>query len=381
MQRRLITGSPGGRAGGVVFVCGGMAKKSTKPMRKGKKKGAARPAKDPMLTKREPIRMASGLNVRVPPTAPWLRLAHGHLNPFLDDAMGLKVPDNNSSESFTYRTVGRYMYLADGISRYGGHTFAPSLLQESTNWTTGSSPTAAWANASSTQNGGYNNIIAASQAVRIVSWGVRIFCTCSYDKANGQVVIATKRGASGPALPGTAPNNSQVVDPNGWVHWEVVALKDLDHVWTSEKMFKEGAEAYSDPTGLGISTTPDMAWTNLVVFLLPNGGAESVPPAGCAYGFEVVKNLECLPLVGTIANGLTSPAAVADPRVSSLVNRVQASTPPVLTRERHGPTMLSALYSGVKALALDAVGWAMPHVGRGISRMVQGRHQAIMDVD
>lgn len=359
-----------------------MAKKKAMKPRKGKKKGTTGVKRDPMLTVRNPVQIASGLNVRLPPTAPWLKLAHGHLNPFLSDAMGLKVPDSNSAESFTYRTVGRYMYLADGTARTGGHTVAPSLLGEFLNWTTGTTDTALWTSPMVSQNGGYNNIVAASQAVRIVSWGVRIYCTCSYDKANGQVVIATKRGASGTVLPSTTPTNAQVCDPNSWVHWEVVALKDLDHVWTSEKMSKEGAETYYDPTGLNIAATPDMAWTNLVVFFITNAGISSVPPAGASYGFEVVKNLECLPLVGTIANGLSTPAAVQDSRISSLVNRAQGVTPPVLPRERHGPTMLSALYSGVKDLALDAVGWALPHVGRGISaRMGRGRYQSIMDVD
>jgi len=357
-------------------------KKATKPKGQMKGKKASGRKRDPLITKREPIQIASGLNVRLPPSTPWLKLAHGHLNPFLSDAMGLKVPDNNSSESFTYRTVGRYMYLADGTSRNGAHTFAPSLLGEQLVWTTGTTGGATWTAPTPSQNGGYNNIIAASQAVRIVSWGVRIFCTCSYDKANAQVIIATKRGTSGLNPPAVGPTNDQITDPNGWLHWEVVALKDLDHVWTSEKVSKEGGEQYYDPTGLNISVVPDMAWTNLVVFLLPNSGTNSIPPAGCSYGFEVVKNLECLPLVGTIANGLKSPAAVADPRVSQLVNRAQASTPPVMPREHHGPTMLSALYAGVKDLALDAVGWALPHVGRGISaRLGGGRQRAIMDVD
>lgn len=360
-----------------------MPKKATKTKAKGKKKAvAARAKRDPMLTQRNPLTIASGLNVRTPPSTPWLKLAHGHLNPFLSDAMGLKVPDNNSAESFTYRTVGRYMYLSDGTSRFGGHTIAPSLLAEMTNWTTSSTlATNAWSGPNTSQNGGYSNIVAASTAVRIVSWGVRIFCTSSYDKANGQVIIATKRGTSGATSPGTAPNDAQVIDPNSWIHWEVVPLKDLDHVWTSEKLSKEAAEAYYDPTNLGVAATPDVAWTNLVVYLLPNNGQTSVPPAGAAYGFEVVKNLECLPLVGTIANGLTSPAAVEDHRVASLVNRAQSTTPPVLPREHHGPTMLSALYAGVKDLALDAVGWALPHVGRGISARLGGRQHAIMDVD
>jgi len=359
-----------------------MAKKSKK-VRQAKAKAGSAKTRDPMLTVRNPLQVASGLNVRVPPSRPWLKLAHGHVNPFLSDAMGLKVPDDNSSESFTYRSIGRYMYLADGVNRYGGMTFGPSLYQEYVNWTTASVSGGTWVNPNAAITGAYNTIIAASTAVRIVSWGVRLFCTCSYDKCNAQVVIATKRGCSGTSAPGTAPTNSQVIDPNAWIHWEIVALKDLDHVWTSEKLSKEGAEAYYDPTGLVLSSIPDMQWTNLVVFLLPNSGDTSIPPSGASIGFEVVKNLECLPLTGTIANGISSPAATCDPRVPQIVNMVQARTPPVLKRETHASSVLSTLYDCVKDLALDTVGWAMPHLGRGLSLALGGRKRApsIMDVD
>lgn len=358
-----------------------MAKKSKKVAAR---QGKGKAKRDPMLTVRNPLQLTAGLNVRQPPTRPWLKLAHGHLNPFLSDQVGLKVPDSNSSESFTYRTVGRYMYAADGTNRYGGFTFAPSLQQEYANWTTPSVVGGAWVNPYFSANGAYSNIIGASSAIRIVSWGVRLFCTCSYDKCNGQVIIATKRGCSGAGgAPATAPTNAQVLDPNSFVHWEVVALKDLDHIWVSEKLSKEGAEAYYDATSLGVSTIPDMQWTNLVVFFLPNVGETTIPPAGAAIGFEVVKNLECLPNTGSISNGLATPAATHDPRVSQLVNMVQAKTPPVMRREAHGPTILSSLYDGVKALALDTIGWAMPHVGRGLGRMLTARTAtpAIMDVD
>ncbi len=313
----------------------------------------------------------------------FIQMARGHLLPLSQAALGCKVPDSNSAKTFTYRSITRAIMYSDGTNRYWGLTVSPTSKEEVSTWTTPNSTSTAWSGESKADSSAQTVLAASSGGQRLVSWGVRVFCTSSYDKCDGSVILATTRGNAG------TPTNAQVLNPSAWMSYEIIALRDLDHFWTAQRADETLSTQFVLPTVTNTDASVG-GWTTLLVFYLPSVGVGTVP-SGPSFTLEIVKNWEIVPLVNTVTEGIATPSAVHDPRVHSLVNRVHQDVGdihPTATREK---TFLQSLGEGVKALAKDAVGWALPHLGGALfGRVSKGfaaglpnaaQRQLIMDVD
>lgn len=323
--------------------------------------------RDPLVTRREmSVPKRVGVSSVVPFDGHTSSLAasfEGHVNPFSDAAAGTKVHDSNSAKTFSYRALSRSVIYCDGVNRFQGSVVKACLIEETTNYTTPAITTGPWTVGVGQQTSGYSAINGAASGYRIVSWGVRLFCSCPYNLADGYVIIATTRGGL------VVPTNDNTNNPASWTSYEVIALKDLDHVWISERSDQILAEAYVD---VNTVATTDSGWTSMVVQYVPSGGIDKLGIAGAAIQFEIIKNLEIEPKLGTIADGVATPAAPEDARINSIVNRVHASAGNFHPTETHKPTLLSHIGSALSALAGDAVGWALPRVS---TRLFGGQKQ------
>jgi len=186
------------------------------------------------------------------------------------------------------------------------------------------------------------------------------------------VIIATIRGD-----PGT-PTDAQTLNPNAWLSYSIIPLKELDHVWIAKRAdssisdtFNAAADTYSS-TSVG-------GWTTLVVQFVPSAGANSVGTAGAAINFEVVKNLEIVPLVNTLSAGIATPSAQSSPTLNAAVDHIQSTTPHVGKTEPHLATLADKAQKIAQSVLMDGIDFFAPR----ISKAMFGRRgqQYIMDVD
>lgn len=352
--------------------------------KKKKRTNAVRKPRTPLPdTRRVPSRSVVAMPPMPPGHSAFIKMAKGHLLPFSQEALGCKVPDSNSAKTYTYRSLTRTVMYSDGSNRYWGFTFSPTSKEEVSNWTTPSTATGAWSGESKIDSAAQTVLAASSGGQRLVSWGVRLFCTAPYDKCDGSVVLATTRGNAG------TPTNAQVLNPSGWMSYELIALRDLDHFWTSQRADDTLSTSFVVPT-VGNTDTSTGGWTTLVVLYVPSSfPSVTTLTAGPAFGIEIVKNWEIVPLVNSITEGIATPSAVHDPRIHSVVNRVHQTVGDIHPSETRERTFLQALGDGVKGLAQDAVGWALPHLGQALfgrkaiadGLPTKAQRQMIMDVE
>lgn len=345
-----------------------MAKRMKKNASKKKAQKQER-KRSPFETIRPSANYSTGPDVITARSHGTVRAAVGHLNPLSEQAKGVKTHDSNSGETFTWRSTSRAQYRSDGTSRFYGWGFNASPYYTIGNCTTPANSTGAWESISWTPDSTYDNLIASTTGARLVSWGVRVYCTSSYDKASGTVILATRRTSvyTTSTGPPTVQNvtNAQILNPSGWLHYVAIPLKDLDHVWVSEKIDATIADQFVDPTAsIWSASAYNTQWTTLCVFFLSASGAAAVNDAGASFGIEVVKNYEAVPLVNSLANSISSPAAVHDPRVAQVVNKVHRDLGPVHKAEGHHSRVLSAVGEAASAIAADAISFLAPRLSQ-----------------
>lgn len=344
-------------------------------VKQGKKQNAKKGEKrNPLITKRDPGRYGRSGVVSYRPNPVdqgFLKACEGHVNPLSEAAIGIKVPDSNSAPSFTVRTISKADIYCDGTNRYQGEAIYPHAYQGQINYTTPAAATGAWTSGTLSSDAEYGSFTAA-QGYRLVSWGVRIYCTCPYQSADGYLIIATKRGYA------ESIDNTNTNNPSAWLKYETVAIKDLDHVWVSEQRDSTLAMKY---VVTSTASTVDIGWTGLCLQIVPAAGIGALAVTGCSFSIEVVRNYEMTPTVGNIAASMTTPAAEENSKVLSVANRVRAAIPKTVKHGEHKQTFLSSMGDAIGALAGDAVGWALPRVSNRLFGRMGARQPMAIDVD
>lgn len=336
--------------------------------------------RDPMQTERTPLVLP---NTLPPPKVNqnFVKALQGHVNPFSEAALGCKVHDATSSKTFTYRTINRTGFNSvAAVTPAAGYTIHSSIATgEIVNWTTPANSTGAWSSSSDKANPSYTMLNTNATSVRIVSWGVRLYCTSPYTLTDGVVIMATNRGDLG------TPTNATIMDPSAWMDYAVVPLKDLDHVWTAKRADATIAEQFNTITDASTASSAS-GWTSLCVFLCPSSGAGGSTASGTAFSIEVIKNYELVPKLSTVAMGLSTPPAPSSPTLNSAVDAHHSSTPHVMSRSAHSDLMDKVKSMGSQALLMGADIFAPRIANMARQFMYGGQRQRmlsgpIMEVD
>lgn len=337
-------------------------------------KGRAR--KNRMQTERKPSNIVSALPRPVPPTNDFVRVVHGHCNPWSNDALGQKVHDTCNVNTVAIRSVTRFGIIipASTAAIVSGAVLNPNFNAGSKRYTTPADQTSAWTFESTQTDGSYTGIAAIGYSYRLVSWGVRLFCTAAYNAAEGHVILATTRYV------GAAPTNAEMQNANGYLDYQIIALRDLDHMWTSHIVDQEDAREFQT-----MSHGADTGFTSLIVQWAPGG---TLGGTTAAYGaltptfqIEVVKNFEIIPLVNTIGHTLATPSKPTSTTIHAAVESVHSSMGHIHPRETHGDVIKNKIKDVATKLFTTGLDVFAPRASNMLKFLTTPQRPMIMDVD
>lgn len=240
-------------------------------------------------------------------------------NPFSDFARGAKIPDDDSARSIALQIVD--FNSIDVPSTTGGMfavSVTPSLAASLTKAATMSSTQVlTWGTALPLADSAA--LTAGLHKYRVVSWGVRIYCTLAPTARSGWMKVIT--------LPERleTPFNFH----SGFFE-EVKAYPLAEETvhWIS-KPVGIGWKEYVDP-----STTGYPPWENVIIVVggLPTGAQNG------AFCIETVLNIEGLPNIGSISGAAATPAADSKPHVLAAAARTLA---------KHGGSHMGTSFGGI----------------------------------
>jgi len=191
-----------------------------------------------------------------------------NLDPFCPHAEGAKLYDRDSSKTFAIQ-VKSYQGLNTDANGKGAMEVNASLNDSFTTASTitGDAVTA-W-NAYSTADG-YSSIDATFNKYRIVSWGVRVYCSAKATESQGTLILAT---ASDSGISFNVASSS---------YEEVMRfpLYGADVYWISK------AQSYTATKFEAIATAVSNDWNHLYI------GLDNCQASSNVLGIEIVYNLE-----------------------------------------------------------------------------------------
>jgi hypothetical protein len=276
--------------------------------------------------------------------------AHGLVNPFSQAAVGLKIPDDDSSRSVavTLRDRGTLPTDSNGAAALA---FAPSIYQERLQ-------AASMASGVITFTGSYDSVTdytAMSDAFntyRLVAWGVRLIDIEPALNASGTIRLITV-----PAR----PNGGSTFSYESGLFEEVedFALAQADLTWISKPIGVTWKEYFSVDSG-----NTDLPWNKLVVVI--DGAVASTT----VLRYEVVLHLECQVALGSVTGALATPAADHQP-----VQMVAADH--ARNKVKHAaktPSMMRLLFDAAKGAVSSAIqSYGGPLLGGLVRRVVGNR--------
>lgn len=293
---------------------------SSMPKKIAQKKQAKKPNR--MDTVRKPTPVLPSMLPQRPPPSEFTRALHGHCNPWSNDALGQKVHDNCATNTLTTRSVTRFGLTigASTATPRAGAVINSNFQYPGITYVNPADAVSAWSSGVDQTDSSYTAVAAIAYSYRLVSWGVRVFCTASYTVAEGHVVLATSRFVSG------APTNAQTQNANGYMDYQIIALRDLDHMWTSKRVDSELTNAF-----VPMTNSSDAGWSSLTVQWVPGSGA-GVTTAAYASGLtptlqiEIIKNFEIVPLINTIGYTLATASKPESSALKSAIDIVHTHT-------------------------------------------------------
>lgn len=244
----------------------------------------------------------------------------GLVNPFANEAIGSKIHDANGSRTFTFKSVTR-VALGSGASGNSYSEFYPALKTAIRAADTAmnipatliipGSPSYTLHDISE-----YTNFLASTSRYRIVSWGVRLTCPTTAFDTKGEVLVRELE-----SVKYATSNNIGYYSTN---YMRVPLTHDLDitiipdHQGDAYMNFGEVQETYelnaADPARenpfkcVGVSVIGGIASTTVL-------------------NAEVVFNLECIPVISSLAARQVTPAAPHSHQLLEAAHNTRSAVP------------------------------------------------------
>jgi hypothetical protein len=290
----------------------------------------------------------------------------GLVNPFSDEAIGSKIHDSNGSRTFTFKSVSRFA-LTTGTAGVGYTEFYPALKEAVR---TGVSPMVIPSTliipGSPTYNvhdvSEYTNFAASTSRYRIVSWGIRLTCPTTAFDTKGEILVRELEGVKY-----GASNDAGYYSTN---YMRVPLTHDLDitiipdHQGDAYMKFGEVQETYELNAADPARENPFKCVSVTVI-----GGIASVT----ALNAEVVFNLECIPVISSLAARQVTPAAPHSTHLLEAAHNTRSAVPIV--------HKTSSLWSKIKGFAKDALSTGAEMVlgkaGGMLSKYLMGKAQML----
>jgi hypothetical protein len=260
-----------------------------------------------------------------------LHHVEGLSDPFSDAAKGCKIPDDDSSKSFTLQIRDIAGISSDSNGR-GAMTVRPNLTYAFMG------PNAASAaNMSATAIVTYDTpvaitdlsaVTAAADQYRIVSWGIRVYSQLAPTAQSGQFRIITT-----PELPA----NGFVYNSSFFEEIKVYPTTEDSVHWIS-KPLGNGWKEYKS-----LSSVMDWEYVTVVATGLPASTTD-------CFTIELVLNLEMQPNLGSISGAMSTDAAKHKPHVLAAAGEVL---------KKHGGAMVR---EGASNFFANAARWAVNQV-------------------
>lgn len=263
---------------------------------------------------------------------------HDHVvalsNPFSPQAVGAKIPDENSTKSVAV-TVHDTFYMATSATGYADARVVPNIGYGTVRHaaTSGSAGVVTWAaEVDLTDAATYRD---AFDSYRIVGWGIRVYNTLAPTQQSGVIRIIT--------CPEDPATGGGAYITNGGLHEAISvypASSEAIH-WISKAHGTEWRD-YRKFTG------SELPWD--AVHIRYEGGPAS---ATNAIAVEMVFHLECQVELGTISATMASPAADHKPHVLAAASKTLA---------KHGGTHVGHSFGGlISRFAKSALSGVVNH--------------------
>lgn len=283
----------------------------------------------------------------------------GLTNPFAPEALGCKIPDDDSTASFTAQIRNIVSFGADAAGHFG-FTAAPQPDRYNGRTLTLDSTDLHITATTDVQNPDYSAYYAQMDSYRIVSWGIRVYCTLPDDLAKGSIRICTVD-----ANPSAPPSGQDATQSMLFPEIYNGPIKGLDAYWVSR------------PTGVTwkeyISPQSFAPWT----YCLVTGRGLDAGTNGVVQ-VEYIYNVEVIPKFGSITSTLATPAATNN-------HVVLAASSAVHAKRKGAHESRSSLFSQVANFArdalLDVASSYVPVIGGALRNAAMPRRQVPMIVD
>jgi hypothetical protein len=263
-------------------------------------------------------------------------------NPFSPQAVGVKIPDDDSSRSVAV-TIHDSVQLATNANGHADVCFSAKLSGETyvTAATTGSGGVLTWNSPSDlTDTAAY---VAAFDTYRVCSWGVRVYNTLAPTSQKGIIRIIT--------CP-ESPNTKTPFITNGGLHEDlkIFPASETDIHWISRPQGTEWKQYVKfDDTAYA----PD--WDH--VHIRYEGGPVSTSNALMV---EVIYHVECQIALGGVTATMATPAADHKPHVLSASAKTLA---------KHGGSHAGASFGGlISRFAKSALNGVVNHFLPGFTQ-------------
>lgn len=282
----------------------------------------------------------------------------GLTNPFSEAAKGARIPDDDSARSFTAQIKQYHTMTTD--SNGEGFTYWQPQADRWNGKSFDVSSGVLWGTPTDLENPDYLAYTNSTEALRIVSWGVRIVSILPGLTSQGTVRLVTMN---------EPPVAAQAVNGNLYEDIKLLPITDLEAHWVSKPVGVDW-KAYQ-PTAIRGK------WNSLGIYI------DGAPISAAALTLEIVYNVEVIPQFGSITASVAKPGLPSNPQHLAAASRVHASHSGV-----HGkrPSLMSTFSSLAMGALRDVAAQSIPFVGGAISRLIgkiggQRQPQMIMDVD
>jgi hypothetical protein len=269
----------------------------------------------------------------------------GLINPFSSSAEGMKIPDDDSTPSFTAQVRTIHTLTTDANGNAAMFARARPLDYPGIGLTLDAARVVTVrTNIPNPDSVAY---LTHAEKYRVVSWGIRVYSVESVFAAKGTVRVTTMTDE---VVVGNDTSSLLFED----IYFS--ALSQSDIYWTSKPTGNTWKEY--------VSPTVEAPWTQVMVSVEAGNASTDVLLVDFIY------NLEVVPKFGSITASLASPAADHNPRV--ITAAANANNKKRHTHEKR-ETMFASLANLARNALVEVAGSVIPYVGRSITNAILPR--------